>query len=418
MTKRWIGLGVLAGWLALSVTAAAQFVAGDWVQRGEANIHKYRTTPVAFLVLDREGKIVADAEVRVEQLRHAFPLGFVIHDTFPEGYDAGAEGWRVFNAVSLESLTGWRQLQPSGADEIATQDLEEAAGQAEAAGLGLRWGSLVSADAFDLPEWAVPLRGAALIAAMRAYVARIHEAFGSRLMDFDVAEQTLDHDRLSPAMLRLLALDIEAMWPNVPPRLRYDEALEGSRTFDVVAAMDGALAQRLEVAGFTIDQRFGPKPVTQDLLQPALQRLAKFGRPMVVGSLEIGGSHAIETAANVETVLRTLFAEPAVSGLYFSGLTAAEVSTPSAAWFDEAGEATAVARTVDRLFRDLWWTDVTLRTNELGQARGRVFLGAYRVTAQLPDGSAVTVRRRLYQREESPREIVLMPGGEAIVSEQ
>lgn len=413
MTKWMVGFGVVGCWLALSVPGAGQFVGGDWVQRGEANIYKYRTTPVAFLVLDQEGKLAANAEVRVEQLSHAFPLGFVVHDTFPADYDAEAVGWRVFNAVSLERLSSWRLLQPGGADEFDATVLERAAGQAEAAGLGLRWGSLVSADTFDLPEWAVPLRGTALIEAMRAYVARVGQAFGLRLLDLDVAEKTLDHERLSPAMLRLLALDAAANWPTIPPRLRYDEVFEGPRTFDVVAAMDGALTQRLGVAGFTIDQRFGPRPVAQDQLEPALQRLAKFGRPMVVGALEIGGAHAIETAANAETVLRTLFAEPTVAGIYFSGLSESEVSTPSAALFDDTGEATTVARTADRLFREVWWSDVTLTTNELGQAQTRVFLGAYRVTAELPDGSEVTVRLRLDARREPPEEIVLMPVGEA-----
>lgn len=400
------------GWLVCGLwcgMAAGQFVAGDWVQRTEANIQRFRKTPVAFLVLDAEGKIVSGAEVRLEQQRHAFPLGLVLGESFPTHYDPEAKGWRAFNAASLANLTGWRRLQPTDAGAWDDAQLEAAMEAAAGAGLTLHWGPLVSADAFDLPEWVVPLRGEALFAAMRVYAQRVGATCGPRVGDLDVAEQTINHARLTPAMLRLLILDLRAMWPSLRPRLRFDGALEGPRTFEVVAAMDNALSQRVGIDGFTLEQAFGPRPIAQDLLEPALQRLAKFGRPLTVGSLEIGGANAIESAVNVETVLRTLFAEPTVEAIYFSGLEADRLAEPSAALFDPDGLPTAVANTIDRLFREVWWSDDTLVADELGRARGSVFLGDYRVTVTLPDGGTLNAPLRLYDRQETPADIVLMP---------
>lgn len=408
---RWMFAWLMTGCLTCVVAGpvCAQFVAGDWVERGEVNIREHRMTPVSFLVLDAQGKLVPNAEVRVEQLSHAFTVGFVMGETFPEAFDSRAEGWRVFNAVSLERLTSWRQMQPGGPGEFLREAVDAAVASAEAAGLGVRWGALVSAEAFDLPEWVVPLRGEALWAAIWSYAQRVAWGYADRVDELDLAEKTLGQDRLSPATLRLLAMELRAIWPTATPALRYDDVLSGSRVFEVISDIDGVLKQRLAIDAFTIDLALPPRPVAQDRLEPALQRLAKLERPLTVGSLEVSAAHGIEAAVNTETVLRTLFAEPIIEGLYFSGLYAADTFEPSAALFDDDGQATAIARTADRLFREVWWSDTTVETNALGQAKTRVFLGDYRVTATLPDGTAVSVPLRLENREETPAEIILMP---------
>jgi len=411
MTRIWAWL--VTGWLACTAGswAGAQFVAGDWVERGEARIREHRTTPVSFLVLDSTGKLVPNAKVHVEQLDHAFTLGFIVNNTFPQAFDAEAEGWRVFNAVSLERLTSWRRLQPNGPGDFADGLVNDAVVAAEAEGLRLRWGALVSAGAFELPEWVVPLRGRALWAAARSYLEQVTSNYAVQVMDLDLAEKTLGEDRLSPAILRLLAMELDAAWPTATPSLRYEKVLPGSRTFEAIDAMDNVLKQRLAIKNFTIDLAFPPRPVLQDRLEPALQRLANLDSSLTVGSLEISGSHNIEAAVNAETVLRTLFAQPVIDGIYFSGLFASDTAEPAAALFGDDGQATSVARTADRLFREVWWTDTTVATNALGQAQTRAFFGDYRITATLPNGSTVSLPLRLRPGDHraSGNEIILMP---------
>ncbi|MEM9418448.1 MAG: hypothetical protein AAGA25_05235 [Planctomycetota bacterium] len=400
-------LALLAGLCGSPVTG--QFVAGDWVQRGEASIQKYRTTPVSFLVFDAEGNLAPNAEIRIEQVSHAFTIGFVAHGGFPDAYDANAEGWRAFNAVSLAELTSWRKMQPTGPQGLSTAVVDAAIQAAEDAALQVRWGALLSADAFDLPEWVVPMRGQALFQSARQYLQQVAETYGDTVDDLDIAEETLDHNRLTPAMLRVLSMDAQNVWPQTPPRLQYDEALYGPRAFDVIRGMDNAIKQKLNIPAFTLNHTFPPRPVQQDLMEPALQRLANLQHPLLIGSLEIGGAHSIETAVNTETVLRTLFAQPMIRGVYFSGLYADDTDDPSAALFDEQHEPTPVSRTLDRLFRDNWWTDVTVTSDELGQAKARVYLGSHWVTATLPDGSNVSVTIDLSERENTARLFVLMP---------
>lgn len=392
-----------------SLPVVPQFVSGEWVERGEREIVKHRQAEVSFLVFDDQGKIAADAEIRVEQLKHAFTLGFAVHKEFPAEFDPETEGWRAFNAVSLAPLSSWRQVQPTGPDTLTTDTIDQAIRAASALKLEIHWGPLVSADTFDLPEWVVPLRGEALSDAARSYASKIATAYRHTVINADTAEKTIDHDRFGPAALRLLALDLQTVWPTASPSLRYAGALSGRRAFDVVKAIDATLKQRLATEESNIEQAFPPRAIAQDRLEPTLKRITRHQHPLTVGSLEIAGSQSIESVVNTETVLRTLFAEPMVEGIFFAGLTADQFVEPSAALFDENGEVTPVLRTSDRLFRETWWTDETVTTDDLGRATARVFLGDHRVTATLPDGSSVSVVVRLDNNDESPREILLMP---------
>ncbi|MEO1236635.1 MAG: hypothetical protein AAFX76_07585 [Planctomycetota bacterium] len=401
------GLALAAGlWAAVGPDAAAQFVSGEWVERSDAAAREHRMAEVGAVVFDAEGRLVPGAEVRFEQVRHAFGVGFVVPEPgFPVGYDREAEGWRVFNTASVERFTGWRRIQPEAEGGLVMGELDELLRKVGAAGLRVRWGPVVSGEAFDLPEWVVPLRGAALRDAGKGFLEAVLTRYGGAIEGLELAEETVGYERWTPAALRQLVMASEFRSPGLTPRLRFDDALAGGGTFEAARAIDAAVKQRMGFRGFSVTHRFGPRPIAQDRLEPALRRLTGFGRPIVVASLEVGGGSALEAATNAEVVLRTLFADPRVEGVVFAGLTAADLAEPSAALFDQAGEPTGVMRSADRLFREVWWSDETVETDELGRASARVFRGEYRLTATLPDGSRTEARLRV----DGPRDVVLMP---------
>lgn len=404
------------GWLVcsgllVSVPTSGQFVDGEWVQRGEANIRKYRMTNVSFLVLDADGKLAADAEIRLEQEAHAFGLGWAVHETFPSTYNADDELWRVFNHISLEPLTSWRAVQPETGGPLQTDRLLPVVQAAQDAGLAVHWGSLLSAEPFDLPEWVVPLRGQALYLAALGYAYQVEQTFGSQLSSIAICGELENNTdpRFSPAMLRLIDANLTALRPHLDQRLRYDDAWQGDRTASTLETMEIAANEQLARDGFSVEARFPPRPVRQDQIEPALRRIAKLGRPFNLSHLEVAGAHGIETTVNLETIIRTLFAEPMVSGITFAGLSPNEFTDGSAALVDAQGQPTGAGLALDRLFRDVWWSQETIRTDELGRAQSRVFLGDYTVTATLADGSIVSMPLLLRKRDDSPEPIILMP---------
>ena len=399
-------------------------------------MQQYRMNRVEFLVLDAEGRLAEGASVRMQQQRHTFELGFVWHksagadlasdESSPASGEASAELWRVINAVSLDPVSGWRTLQPT-AGEWSAEPLESAMDRAAARGWSIRWGVLIEEDAFGLPEWVVPLRGPALYDAGSAQLSEALSRYGDRLAGLDllrpvVTAEGLTYLRVDAAMLHAWARQArfkshaEAVdVGSGPPRftLRLDHALQGSESFDVLRALDTAVAQRFPIDGFTVSQRFGPRAIRQEDLEPAIRRLAKFGKPLIVAGLEVGGSNAIEAAGNVETVLRTLFAEPMVRGVYFAGLREGEVVDPSAALLDDEGRATASGRVVDRLFAENWWSDETLHSDDLGRASARVFRGDYRVTVTWRDGTEHVFNLRVHGDLVGDREVIVMPIADA-----
>ena len=416
--------------------AWGQFVAGEWVTRGEAAVQQYRTQRVAFLVLDAQGRLAEGASVRVVQQRHAFELGLAWpgpeHLSSPPlaylAADPPAEGespelWRAFNAVSLEAVSDWRDVQPAGGDRWQTQTIDEALAWIDQRGWSARWGVLIEEDAFGLPEWVVPLRGRALADAGSGYLDGVLGRYGKRLVGVDlvrpeVTAEGLTYPRMGPAVLLNWAQRAEQRWgpaaqagamPSPRITLRVDQGLAGSESFEALRALDAVVSQRLPFDGFTVGQRFGPRAIRQEDLEPAIRRLAKFGRPLIIADLEIAGSNPIEAAANVELVLRTLFAEPMVRGIYFAGLTAAQVVEPSAALLDEQGQATASGRVVDRLFRENWWSDERVFTDDLGRAEVRVFRGDYRVEVTWSDGTQQTMELRVLEDLVGAREVIVMP---------
>ncbi|MEM8739652.1 MAG: hypothetical protein AAGG38_14410 [Planctomycetota bacterium] len=391
--------------------AAAQFVAGPWLEHTDAAIQEHRTTPLRVLVLDADGKLAPHAKLHLEQTRHAFTLGFVTPNAFPDIYDPDAPGWRIFNAVALDRLTAWRDLQPEpvGQTPLRATPLDAAIAQARAHRLDLHWGPLLSADPFHLPEWAVPLRGPALHDAALGHLRRVLTQYGPALTELDLADQTLDHDRFSPASLRRLSQELAFAAPHLTPRLRFDQALAGGANFDAARAIDLATANQLALSAWSVTHRFSPRPLEHELLHAALDRLTRLRQPVLVSALEAPGQHAVESSANLETLLRTLFAHPRVQGVVFANPTSELARSPDHALFLPDGSPAGPMRTADHLFRNLWWTDATAETNELGQAAFRAFFGEHQITATLQDGSTLTLPLRLTPQHDPDTPLVLAP---------
>ncbi|MEM9883255.1 MAG: hypothetical protein AAF800_10095 [Planctomycetota bacterium] len=395
--------------------AAAQFVDPAWAEQTEAAIRQHRMADIAVRVLDAEGRIAAGAEVRLTLRRHAFDLAFAVHDAFPEAYDAEAEGWRVFNAVSLAPLTGWRALRPTPDTVGDTTRIDAAIDAAAAHGLAVRWGPVVSGDAFDLPEWAVGLDGPAMLAATRSHTAWVVGRYGGRIDHAETAELPVRGDRLGGAVVRVLGLDHAA----TPPRafvkgVRVDGGWWGDGSFDVVAELEQRTKDRQGIAALTVGQAIPARPLTAERFVPGVRRLGRLGLPTHAGPLAIAGPDGWRAEGNAEVVLRAFFAEPWVTGVTFAGLTPAEVDEPTAALRDGDGDPGPSLRAADRLFRQTWWSDEAVTSDELGVASARVFLGLYDVTVTLRDGTTLTVPVRL-ERATPPgqvgTEIVLMPPG-------
>lgn len=369
--------------------AASQYVDEAWRTRTDEAIRELRTTPLRLLVLTANGRMAVGAQVRIEQLDHAFALGFVTGLRFPESFDPAAPVWRLFNAVSLDGITDWRLLQPRREMPADFAAIDAVLAAAEAHDLAARWGELIPGSPFNMPEWIAPLRDAALLDAARQWMQTVAERYGNRLSNLDTLGDVSEEGRFSPALIRLLALEQAAFWSALSPRLRMVGGIDGDQSFETLAHVDELLMQRLAIRGLTLQEAIAPQALEPDLVNAAILRVMRLSDDITVGSLDVAGHTGVQAAANLELVLRLLFAQPQVTGIYFGSVQGS--SAGGAFLLDDAGQPTAAGRVVEDLFRRNWWTQETRQSNELGEVELRVFRGRYRITATLPDGAVVSI---------------------------
>ncbi len=418
------GPAVNHGWIRLTAaclilfagvaSVSAQMLAGAWVDQSEKQIDATRKTELRVIVMDSAGRAVPGAAVVIDQVRNDFPVGVVLPENGLPDVDFTGEFWRAINAVSLERMTGWPKLQPQVGGELDQDEvwrIEQVLNEAEARGLMVRWGPLISADAGRLPGWAVNLDGRELADAVKAYADMIGKRFGRRVHQFDGYTQTLDHHfietRAGLAVIRDLYGSLPAADPGAVMCARFDDALATGRINKMLRQLTAMREAFIPVGLVALDHRFGDTLDRQSLVR-LFSRIDPIDHPVILSGLTVGGDSRLNAAINLETVLRTVMEKPKVQGVWFAGLTADYAIDLNSELIDEAGELTSSARVIDSLFYDLWRTHIQTITDELGNVRARAFPGTYRVTAALMDGTELTATLRLI-KSDAPRVVLLEP---------
>ena len=408
LLRRVRGLCFTLALLCVTSQIPAQLLQGEWVQRTDDAIQKHRTTELRIIVLGPGGAPASGAKVHVQQLRHDFDVGLVVGDAGLPAERTGLPPYRVFNAIALDRLTAWPRLQPAPEDG-APAPLLALIEDARARGLTVRWGGVVSADAGRWPDWAAGLRGDALRESLLAHAERVARAGGGNVATFDLYTHALEHDqveaRLGTAMLRRLFEEFGAAAPSASRAVRFEDALSPERVQDMIDEATSLERSFVPFEAIAIEQRVGGILVQAPLAR-VFEVLGGLGKDVVIASLEIGGGSPSAAALNLETFLRTAFAQPRVTGIYFAGLAADSLTDPNAALLDDEGQPTAAGGIVDTLFRGAWWTSADAETDELGNVYTRAFFGEHRITATLADGS--TLETRLYLHPQEPQRVVVL----------
>lgn len=390
-------------WLLLAASpAAGQRLQGEWVDEASARVEAIRKVPVRVILLDADGRPAVGAAVRLEQVRHAMEIGVVVDEAMvAEAEASGAEGvappltgegaaaWACINSVSVGPLGRWRLDGVELGEGSAS--LERVLREADRRGWRVRWGGppggglgggVVSGDPAFNPDWASTLRGGDLWAAVETRLEAVLRAGGGRLAEVELLGEPLGEEvltrRIGGGSVRRLFETAQANRPEAGYWLRYSDALSGDRGARLAASVVAAREGFVPFAGIVIEQRFRG-PVVQAAVQRLMTRLERLEVPVVL-EVSIEADTPLAEAVATEAVLRTLVASPVVRGVVF------QQPARGGPLRGETGEMVA------RLFHGLWWSDDELLTDELGNARGRVFAGAYRITATLPNGQLASTR--------------------------
>ena len=414
--RRSVGPALLCALLLIGLppraAAQQQSLQGRWVTDTQQRIDRLRKTEVRVVVLDARGEPVRDATVRIDQQRHAFPLGFTLTEAqWPAGIATQQPVWRCFNAVSLDPLTDWARVAP---DADATPDFEAArrmVDQAKRAGMRVRFGGVISGDLGRNPAWVGERRPAELPELLHARLARALRDVNGAVTHYDLYTNALDHDfienLLGTAVLRGLFERAGALAPDASIGMRFEDCLLGARLRRMVRRVIAMDRDFIPIDVVALEHR-----VTGHLVQARLARaldwLGRLQMDVVLVGLELGGNGPASAAFNAEVMLRTAFASPNVKGIWLGPVHGDETGAPNAALFDEAGVPTKVGQVVDRLFNNTWRTDKSAQTDARGNVQTTVFAGVHEIEAKLPEGPTVSMTVHVPMRDEA-RMIVLEP---------
>lgn len=404
----------------LSTPARAQVLQAKWVEESEARIEEIRKADLRIIVIDKAGNPVPRCPVQIAQKRHAFLFGLRLPKAMPDNAPtkeamSTTPLWRVFNAAALDHVTHWPATQPA-ADKWDFENVEKQLAWATDRKLLARWGGIISSDPGRMPDWAAGLRGDDLRQAIEAHTEKVISKFGRHFEQFDVVTQLIDHKHLEKelgfAAIRRLYTLAESQRPAgaASPFGRSTVAFEDGFAPDRLRkALTQATAMR---EGFVpIDSLAIEVRLNGSLVEAPITRNLSFmgdpGLPVVVTNLEVAGSSRAAAAVNLETALRAMFAHASVKGIFFAGLRSEELHSEDAALINDEGGLTESGELLDRMVRELWWSNVTALADDLGNVKQRVFAGQYQLTATLPDGTIADAQVMISAGEQ--RLILLQP---------
>lgn len=413
--------------------------ADDAVLRdARANIERLRKTDVSLLVLGPDGSPLADAELEVEQLRHAFPFGDQLW-----GLDAmarngewdtdRARAWRrrfaeVFNAAT--SLCYWTERPQNDASktedrqgEPRVENFARTVDWTLSAGLVAKGHPLFWSIPKCVPEWAkrydtetflkfAEVRVRSLVARFRGRVS-IWDAVNEALWEaapWNLSRRQWPHIEPVADMVRYIAPVLRWCREEDPDAtyLVNDYGVEmdspyprGSDGSEVTAASQRAryiaLARALADAG-TPPDALGLQSHTGDWASPSAQwalydEFRDAGAPPLhiteywadLKRLRATGRYSeadleAARAQHVADFLTCAFGHPAVHAFFFWGFLGSAL-----AWNGRySGHDTLpVWEAVRRLLREEWRTRLAVRTDASGRASFRGFLGDYALRRRL-----------------------------------
>lgn len=377
--------------------ASAQVLQGKWVDEAEASIAKHRMVKIRVVVLDADGKLGAGAKVTLQLQRHLFDVGVIWPQAGVPVADVDRQRpvLRVLNATSLESLTAWATTHPTReGDEGQLKKISDAIAWAREHNWSLRWGPLLLADPGRLPGWVSSAENSAIPKLIDEHITSTLQNFGGDVSQFDLYSSTGDHryfdEQYGPALLRNLAEHGSATAPHARLGIRFDDALVGSRMSDMRQRMVKREEELQRFDALAVDGNVRGLLASNAIID-VMKWFGRLNRPVVLSKMEVGGPSLSAAALNMETLVRLAFAEPSVSGIYFAGLRADDLSDPTAALLDASGSPTPAGRVLDDLFTHHWRTDPDVVADALGNVRQTVFAGWYQITATLKDGSTATL---------------------------
>ena len=362
-----------------------------WRKPAAERIEKYRKADVRVTVTDADGQPVEGAEVRVEQVRHAFRFGTFVGQTLLAD-NADGEKYREivrerYNFLTLPAYqANWGWLN----DERRTDYFEMAdwavANDKPARGHLLVYPGWAASPSewFDLPK--DELRGL-----LSRHIPRATRMMRERnVTEWDVTNELRFNKEF---MEELGGLEVAADWFKAARKELPDGTLylnetiilpNGGLTDTEQGIYEGHIQTLLDMGaplgGIGLQGHFNDEFTPPARVIEILDRFAKFDRPICITEFDMANDDKQSQAAFIRDFYTALFSHPSVVGAIQWGFWEDDMWQPQGHHFTKDWQETPVSRAFNDLVFRQFWTDERTKTAGDGTASARAFKGVQKVT--------------------------------------
>ncbi len=369
----------------------------QWRKDAEARIEQYRKGDLTVAVLDAQGEPVADVDVEINETRPAFRWGTCgvarrIVDQSPD-----AEKYREFikkycGIVVFENdlkWFGWRNERNRPTIMKALDWLDEQG--IETRGHCLVWPSWRNSD----PEWRrLADDPDALRKTIDARITDATTALAGRLVDWDVLNEPYDNTDVWRILGKESFVDWFKLARQGDPNARLfindygilsAEGLDQKKQdfyFTTIQELKDAGAP---IGGIGLQAHFGAIPTPPERIIEIINRFAELGLPIAITEHDVDSVDEQSQAEFTRDFMTAAFSCPAVEKFLIWGFWARSHWRPKAAYFREDWTPTPAGEVWTELVGEKWRTNETIRSNDDGVVKDRVFLGDYKITIKRGD---------------------------------
>jgi GH35 family endo-1,4-beta-xylanase len=364
-----------------------------WRALAEERIDQIRKANLQIEVVDASGAPVSDAQVSIQQTRHAFYFGTAV--SVGSINDPSADGVRYrdrlvewFNHAVVESALKWPawigevDLSGEGTIDGAMQWLRDQ-------GMHVKGHVLVWPSFRKLPKAIVALRDDPQ-ALRRAVATRITEAvrhYSPYVDEWDVINEPYTchdvQDILGHEVVQEWFALAHAAAPDTPLYLNdYGILTGGDASPTPHRQAYAALIRELLDAGAPLDAigmqgHFGEDLTPPEAVYQILEHYSQFGLPLQVTEFDLDTADEALQADYTRDFMTMVFSHPQVNGFVNWGFWEGRHWRPRAAMFTKDWKLKPNGQVYHDLVYNQWWTRATGVTDPDGIFEARAFLGDY-----------------------------------------
>jgi GH35 family endo-1,4-beta-xylanase len=388
-----IFIGLLQSAL-FSPFAKPQTLIEPTINQLEASIRKIRMGDLQIRVIDKKQNPIADAEVRIEQMSHAFQFGTSLRtEMFRDDADKVAQtkylqiAKELANSSVHEDALKWYSTEPIRGQVSYAEADRILAWSDHNYPLPMRGHNLFWEVERWSQKWLQQLSNDDLRQAVQQRATEICTRYRGRITEYDVLNEML-HGNFFRSRLGDRIVDDMFIWcakadPQARLYLNEYDILNGKLVDAYAEQIRLLLARGIPVGGIGIQAHIREN-ISVAQMQSSIDTLAQLGLPIKITEVSVLADTEERKSQILTDLYRVAFANPDVKGITLWGFWEGAAWEPKTALYDRQFKPLPSAIAYRKLLLEHWRTNKNGKTGNVGDLTGiystRTFFGQYRVT--------------------------------------